>query len=46
MFEVMDNNRDEGFDQGVEVGSKCIQEILFVVDFIIEVVDMVDFEIE
>lgn len=46
MFEATDNTRDEGIDQGVEVGSKRTQETLTAADSIIEAVDMADSEIE
>lgn len=46
MFEAVDNTRDEGPDQGVEVGSKRTQETLSAADSIIEAVDMADSEIE
>jgi len=46
MFEATDNNRDEGPELGVEVGSKRTQETLTAADSIIEAVDMADSEIE
>jgi len=46
MFEATDNNRDEGPDLGVEVGSKRTQETLSAADSIIEAVEMADSEIE
>ncbi|XP_024364353.1 uncharacterized protein [Physcomitrium patens] len=46
MFEATDNTRDDGVDQGVEVGSKRTQETLSAADSIIEAVDMADSEIE
>ncbi|KAG0623863.1 hypothetical protein M758_3G207300 [Ceratodon purpureus] len=46
MFEATDNTRDDGLDQGVEVGSKKTQETLTAADSIIEAVDMADSEIE
>lgn len=46
MFETTDDTREDGLQQGTEVGGKKSQETLSAADSIIEALDMAESEIE